>query len=117
MQTIKFENKKETKKFFEWLSKKLKKHRNDVFNFSEQQWNFDTNPVIAEDLIVVTLVSPNNVMYISVNRDNHIINVQLSLEDQISGFGYNSMQKNLILSNIVYRVLTDYTEFKFCEEK
>lgn len=117
MQTIKFQTKKESKDFFEWFSKKLTKHNNSIFDFGGQQWNFDSLPIITENFVIVTLISPNNVAYFEISRDDSSIKVQLYLEDQISQTGYNSLQHNTIISNVVYRVLEKYSKFEFCKEK
>ena len=48
----------------------MTKHNNSIFDFGGQQWNFDTLPIITENFIIVTLVSPNNVAYFEISRDD-----------------------------------------------
>lgn len=114
MQTVTFESKEQAKKFFITLGENLKANQNKIFEFSGQQWNFDKTPEVTPKLISAVLVSENNVLYVTANLNNDTVYADIDLEDNIAGFTYSELQKSVLLSNLVYLVLQDYTKFMFC---
>ena len=114
MQTVTFESKEQAKEFFVTLGQNLKDKQNKIFEFGGQQWNFDKTPEVTPNIISAVLVSENNVLYVTANLNNDTVYVDIDLEDNISGFSYNQLQKSVLLSNLVYLVLQDYTKFMFC---
>ena len=114
MQTITFESKEQAKEFFITLGENLKSNQNKIFEFGGQQWNFDNTPEVTPNIINAVFVSENNVLYVTSNLNNDTVYADIDLEDNISGFSYNQLQKSVLLSNLVYLVLQDYTKFMFC---
>lgn len=114
MQQVTFESKEQAKEFFVTLGQNLKDKQNTIFEFGGQQWNFDKTPEVTPNIISAVLVSENNVLYVTANLNNDTVYADIDLEDNISGFGYNQLQKSVLLSNLVYLVLEDYTKFMFC---
>lgn len=117
MQTVTFESKEQAKEFFITLGENLKANQNKIFEFSGQQWNFDKTPEVTPKLISAVLVSENNVLYVIANLSNDTVYADIDLGDNISGFGYNELEKSVLLSNLVYRILEDYTKFMFCKNE
>jgi len=114
MQTVTFESKEQAKEFFVTLGQNLKDKQNTIFEFGGQQWNFDKTPEVTPKLISAVLVSENNVLYVTANLNNDTVYADIDLEDNIAGFTYSELQKSVLLSNLVYLVLQDYTKFMFC---
>lgn len=114
MQIVTFESKKQAKEFFITLGENLKANQNKIFEFSGQQWNFDKTPEVTPNIINTVLVSENNVLYVTANLNNDTVYADIDLEDNISGFSYSKLEKSVLLSNLVYLVLQDYTKFMFC---
>lgn len=117
MQQVTFESKQQAQEFFSTLGKNLKASQNKIFEFSGQQWNFNSTPEVTPKLISAVLVSENNVLYVTVNLSNDTVYADIDLEDNISGFNYNQLQKSVLLSNLVYIILEDYTQFMFCKNE
>lgn len=117
MQTVTFESKEQAKEFFITLGENLKVSQNKIFEFGGQQWNFNSTPEVTPKLISAVLVSENNVLYVTANLSNDTVYADIDLEDNISGFSYNQLQKSVLLSNLVYLVLEDYTQFMFCKNE
>lgn len=117
MQQITFESKEQAKEFFITLGENLKASQNKIFEFSGQQWNFDKTPEVTPNIISAVLVSENNVLYVTANLSNDTVYADIDLEDNISGFGYSELEKSVLLSNLVYLVLEDYTKFMFCKNE
>lgn len=117
MQTVTFESKEQAKEFFVTLGENLKANQNKIFEFGGQQWNFDKTPEVTPNIISAVLVSENNVLYITVNLSNNTVHADIDLEDNISGFSYSEIEKSVLLSNLVYIVLQDYTKFMFCKNE
>lgn len=117
MQTVTFESKEQAKEFFITLGENLKANQNKIFEFGGQQWNFDKTPEVTPNIISAVLVSENNVLYVTANLNNDTVYVDIDLEDSISGFSYNQLQKSALLSNLVYLILEDYTQFMFCKNE
>ena len=117
MQQVTFESKEQAKEFFITLGENLKANQNKIFEFSGQQWNFDKTPEVTPNIISAVLVSENNVLYVTVNLSNDTVYADIDLEDNISGFGYSELEKSVLLSNLVYRILEDYTQFMFCKNE
>lgn len=117
MQIVTFESKEQAKEFFITLGENLKASQNKIFEFSGQQWNFDRTPEVTPNIISTVLVSENNVLYVIANLSNDTVYADIDLEDNISGFGYSELEKSVLLSNLVYRILEDYTKFMFCKNE
>lgn len=117
MQQVTFESKQQAREFFSTLGENLKASQNKIFEFSGQQWNFNSTPEVTPKLISAVLVSENNVLYVTANLSNDIVYADIDLEDNISGFGYSELEKSVLLSNLVYIVLEDYTKFMFCKNE
>lgn len=117
MQQVTFESKEQAKEFFITLGENLKASQNKIFKFSGQQWNFDKTPEVTPNIINCVLVSENNVLYVTANLSNDTVYADIDLEDNISGFGYSELEKSVLLSNLVYRILEDYTKFMFCKNE
>ena len=117
MQTVTFESKEQAKEFFSTLGENLKASENKIFEFGGQQWNFDKTPEVTPNIINAVLVSENNVLYVTANLSNDTVYADIDLEDNISGFGYSELEKSVLLSNLVYRILEDYTKFMFCKNE
>ena len=117
MQQVTFESKEQAKEFFITLGENLKASQNKIFEFGGQQWNFDKTPEVTPNIINTVLVSENNVLYVTANLNNDTVYVDIDLEDNISGFGYSELEKSVLLSNLVYVVLEDYTKFMFCKNE
>lgn len=117
MQTVTFESKEQAKEFFITLGENLKANQNKIFDFCGQQWNFDKTPEVTPNIIGAVLVSENNVLYVTINLSNDTVYADIDLEDNISGFGYSELEKSVLLSNLVYRILEDYTKFMFCKNE
>lgn len=114
MQQVTFESKEQAKEFFITLGENLKASQNKIFEFSGQQWNFDRTPEVTPNIINAVLVSENNVLYVTANLNKDTVYADIDLEDNIAGFTYSELQKSVLLSNLVYLVLQDYTKFMFC---
>lgn len=117
MQQVTFESKEQAKEFFITLGENLKASQNKIFEFSGQQWNFDKTLEVTPNIINCVLVSENNVLYVTANLSNDTVYADIDLEDNISGFGYSELEKSVLLSNLVYRILEDYTKFMFCKNE
>lgn len=117
MQQVTFESKQQAQEFFSTLGENLKASQNKIFEFSGQQWNFNSTPEVTPNIISAVLVSENNVLYVTANLSNDIVYADIDLEDNISGFGYSELEKSVLLSNLVYIVLEDYTKFMFCKNE
>lgn len=117
MQQVTFESKQQAQEFFNTLGENLKASQNKIFEFSGQQWNFNSTPEITPKLISAVLVSENNVLYVTANLNNDTVYADIDLEDNISGFNYSHLEKTMLLSNLVYLVLEDYTKFMFCKNE
>lgn len=117
MQTVTFESKEQAKEFFITLGENLKANQNKIFEFSGQQWNFDSTPEVTPKLISTILVSENNVLYVTANLNNDTVYADIDLEDNISGFSYSKLEKAALLSKLVYLILEDYTQFMFCKNE
>ena len=117
MQQVTFESKEQAKEFFITLGENLKASQNKIFEFGGQQWNFNSTPEVTPKLISAVLVSENNVLYVTANLSNDTVYADIDLEDNISGFGYSELEKSVLLSNLVYRILEDYTKFIFCKNE
>lgn len=117
MQQVIFESQEKAKEFFITLGQNLKSSQNKIFEFGGQQWNFDRVPEVTPNIINCVLVSENNVLYVTANLSNDTVYADIDLEDNISGFGYSELEKSVLLSNLVYRILEDYTKFMFCKNE
>lgn len=117
MQQVTFESKQQAQEFFSTLGENLKANENKIFEFDGQQWNFNSTPEVTPKLISAVLVSENNVLYVTANLSNDTVYADIDLEDNISGFGYSELEKSVLLSNLVYIVLEDYTKFMFCKNE
>ena len=117
MQQVTFESKQQAHEFFTALGENLKASQNKIFKFGGQQWNFDKTPEVTPKLISAVLVSENNVLYVIANLSNDTVYANIDLEDNISGFTYSELEKSVLLSNLVYVILEDYTKFMFCKDE
>lgn len=78
---------------------------------------YEINKVFSRAFYLAYYGYENNVLYVTANLSNDTVYADIDLEDNISGFGYSELEKSVLLSNLVYRILEDYTKFMFCKNE